>query len=160
MRDAFRTAVVAIYWIALPFALLVCAGWLFSALASPSSMRLWMMTAGAAAFSGLIGWRLWLNNRALGRGGPMPPARRLLLVFLPLGMLALVGFAVAALGLAWLVAGIWILFAPEAATSGFRDLVSGPALPIGGGAVLILIGGALIAPMAFRLRARPTAADR
>lgn len=147
------------YWIALPFALLVCVGWLMTAATDPSDGRSWAMGGGAATFAGLIGWRLWLNSRALGRGGGVPPARRLLLVFLPLGVLALVGFGVAAMGLAWLAAGLWMLLAPEAGLSGMRDLISGPALPIGGGLLLMLIGGGLVAPLVLRLRTRPAAID-
>ena len=159
MPGFFRRAVVAFYWIALPFALLICAGWLIGAVMDPAAGQSWVMAAGAAAFSGLIAWRLWLNSRSLGRGGPMPPLRRLLLVFLPLALLALAGIGVAAMGVAWLVLGLWILSAPAAATSGFRDLVSGPALPIGGGALLILAGAALVLPLVLRLRTRPQPVD-
>lgn len=159
MQGAFRKAVVVFYWIVLPFALLACVGWLIGAVMDPSEGRSWMMAVGAAAFAGLISWRLWLNSRSLGRGGPVPPTRRLLLVFMPLAVLALAGLGLAAIGVAWLAMGLWVLFGSEAATSGFRDLVFGPALPIGGGALLILVGAALVVPLVLRLRTQPGAAD-
>lgn len=154
MRGIFRRAVVVFYWIALPFALLLCAGWALNAGVSSSGRGLWMMAAGAGAFAALIAWRLWLNSRALGRAGPMPPTRRLLLVFLPLTVLALAGIGLVALGLIWLSVGVWLLLGPELATSGYRDLVSGAALPIGSGALMVLVGGALIVPLRRSLKAR------
>lgn len=159
MQELLQRAVVAFYWIALPFSSLLCAGWLMSALFSPSSPRSWMMAAGAGAFACLIGWRLWLNSRSLGRGGPLPPPRRLLLVFLPLAVLALAGFGLLATGIAALATGIWLLVAPAHDTSGFRDLISGPAMPVITGVILVLVGAGLIVPLARRLKTRPNPAD-
>lgn len=154
MRDAFRKAVVVVYWIALPLVLLLCAGWLIGAVMHPSDGRSWMMGLGAAAFAGLIAWRLWLNSRSLGQGGPVPPIRRLLLV-LPLTVLALVGIGVVTSGVVLLSAGFWVLLGPEAATSGFRDLVAGSAWLIGLGLLFVAAGAGLATPLILRLRTRP-----
>ena len=159
MQGFFRRAVVVFYWIALPFALLLCAGWLLNAGVSVSGGSSWMIAAGAGAFAMVIAWRLWLNSRALGRAGPLPPTRRLLLVVLPLTVLALAGICLVALGFVWLSIGAWLLFGSELATSGYRDLVSGKALPIGGGVLMVLVGGALILPLRRSLRTRPRPAD-
>lgn len=159
MQGVFRKSVVVFYWIALPLALLVCTGWLIGAVLDPSDGNAWMMSAGAGVFAGAIGWRLWLNSRSLGRVGPVPPTRRLLLVVLPLVVLAMAGLGCAALGIAWLGIGAWLLLAPDAATSGFRDLVTGAALPIGGGALMIVVGAAMVVPLLRCLKARPAPAD-
>lgn len=159
MQGFFRRAVVIFYWIALPVALLLCAGWLMTAAVSPPAGKSLMMAAGSGLFAAAVGWRLWLYSRSLGRGGPLPQTRRLLLVFLPLTLLALAGIGLAALGIVWLALGLWVLLGPEAATSGYRDLVSGPALPIGAGALMTVVGAALVLPLLRRLRTRPRAAD-
>jgi len=159
VKTLFRKMVAAIYWVALPVSLLICAGWLIGAIMSPSDGRSWLMAAGAGGFAGMIGWRLWLNSRALGWAAAAPGRRRLLLVILPLLALAFVGIAATALGVAWLALGIWLIGGSESATSGYRDLVSGPLLPLVGGAVLILVGGTLCVPLIRSLRRREEAAD-
>lgn len=159
MRALFRKSVVVIYWAALPLALLVCAGWLIGALMDPSSARSWIMAAASAAFAGLIGWRLWLNSRSEGWGGPMPPPRRLLLVFAPLAILALAGIGVAAAGVVLLAFGIGLLTSPDQAGAGFGALAQGASLYLGGGVLVVLIGAALTLPLLRRLRRRPAAAD-
>ncbi len=159
MLGFFRRAVVVFYWIALPLALLLCAGWLLNAGVSAPGGNSLMMAAGAGAFSVLIGWRLWLNSRALGRSGPMPPARHLVLVVLPFALLALAGVGLVALGLIWLATGVCLMFGSELATSGYRDLVSSAALPIIGGAMMVLVGGGMIVPLGWSLKTRPQPAD-
>ena len=145
-RALFRKAVVVFYWSVLPLVLLGGLGGVFAAVVNPANPRPWVSTAGAAAFAGLIGWRLWLNSRAVGWGGPMPSARRLLLVFAPLAGVALIGVVVMVLGLAWLAAGLWY------ADRGAEDAAIGALI----GGVLALAGGAaLIVPLALRLRRRP-----
>lgn len=148
MTALFRKAVVVIYWVTLPLALLVCAGWLIGAVMKPADAQPWMM-AGAAAFAGLVGWRLWLNSRALGWGGPMPPAPRLLMVFAPLAAVAFAGIGVMAVGLAWLIYGFWLTDVPHAG-----DVAVGPLI---GGVLSLGVGGALIAPLALCLRRKPGA---
>jgi len=159
VKALFRKAVVAVYWLALPISLLVCAGWLIGAVMNPSDLRSWMMAAGAGVFCGVVAWRLWLNSQALGWAGATPGHRRLLLVVLPFLILALAGVAVATLGVVWLAAGIWLVTGSEPATSGYRDLVSGPTLPIVGGALLILVGAALGVPLLRSLRRKAEAPD-
>lgn len=158
MQGSFRRAVVVFYWIALPFALLLCAGWLLNAGVSSAGNSL-ILAGGAGAFAALIAWRLWLNSRALGRAGPMPPTRRLLLVFLPLTVLALAGIGLSALGLIWLSVGVWLLLGPDLAVFGYRDLAATAALPIGGGALMVLMGVLLVLPLRRSLRNRPRPAD-
>lgn len=158
MRERFRKAVTAIYWVALPISLLFCAGWLLSAFVSPSPGQEWLMAMGSGAFAALIAWRLWLNSRALGWAAGPPRPRRLLLVVLPLLVLALAGVALAAIGVVWLGLGIWLISVPESAASGYRDLVSAPVIPIAGGVMLVLVGGLLGAPLIRSLRRREEAA--
>ena len=146
MKALFRKAVVVFYGLLLPLVLLGCLGGIFVAVVNPANPRSWLSAVGAAAFAGLIGWRLWLNSHAVGWGGPMPSARRLLLVFAPLAAMALAGLALLILGLAWLGIGLWL------ADGGFEDSAVGPLI----GGVLALAGGtALIVPLALRLRHRP-----
>lgn len=159
MRERFRKSVVIFYRVALPLCLLVCAGWLIGALMDPAAMRSWLMSAGAAAFALVIGWRLWLNSRSVGWGGPMPPPRRLLLVFLPLTILALAGLGVWTTGLAFLSFGIGLITSPDSAGAGFRDLVPGAVLYLGGGVLIIIAGVALTLPLLRSLRRKPVAAD-
>ena len=159
MKTLFRTSVVAIYWVALPLALLVCAGWLIGAMMDPSSARTWMMAAGAAAFASLVGWRLWLNSRSLGWGGPMPPPRRLLLVFAPLAVIALAGVGVAATGLAVVAFGIGLLISPDQAAAQYGDPARGALLYLGGGVMIFLVGAALTLPLLRSLRRKPVAVD-
>jgi hypothetical protein len=159
VKDLFRKSVVVFYWVALPLVLLACTGGLISGVLAPDGVRSWAPVGGAAVLAVLIGWRLWLNSRSVGWGGPMPPPRRLLLVFAPLAVLAAAGLGMAALGFAWLALGVWLMMGPDSATSGFRDLVTGAALPIGGGIVLVMAGAALTLPLFRSLRRRRAAAD-
>jgi len=159
MLGLFRRAVVIIYWIALPVAVMVCLGWLLSVGVGGSGRAPWTIGVGAGVFAVLIAWRLWLNSRALARTGPLPSARRLLLVVLPFALLALAGAALLGLGLVWISMGVRLLFGPELATSGYRDLVSGAALPIGGGILMAAVGGAMIIPLGWSLKTRPQPAD-
>lgn len=149
---------MAIYWVALPLAVMMTLGAVISAGLDPRTVRGWLLAAVLAAMTLLIAWRLWLNRRALGRVGPVPSPRRLLTVFLPLGLLALVGLSVLALGLLWLAVAGWLLLAPEETTAGFRHLVMGAGFAMGGGAVLTLTGAAMTLPLVQRLRARPALA--
>ena len=150
MKALFRKSVVVFYWLVLPLALLSCAGWLIMAAMDPSSARSWMMAVGAAAFAGVVGWRLWLNSRSVGWGGPMPPPRRLLLVFLPLAAIALAGLILMFLGLGWLAYGFWLadVHTEDAAVA-----------PLIGGALSLGVGAMLIVPLALRLRRRPSPRD-
>ena len=161
MQGIFRRGVVVFYWIALPLALLLCAGWLLSAGAGAGAPRgnALMMAGGAGAVAVLIGWRLWLNSRALGRTVALPSTRQLVLVVLPFALLALAGVGLAALGLTWFSLGVWLLFGSELATSGYRDLVSGAGVPIGGGALMVLIGGGMIVPLVRSLGTRRPPVD-
>lgn len=152
---AFRGSVVAIYWIALPLAVMMTLGAMINAGTHPRNPQGWLLAAALVAVTLLIAWRLWLNRRALGRVGPVPPPRRLLTVFLPLGLLALVGLSVLALGLLWLVLAGWLLLAPEESTAGFRHLVMGASFATGGGAALTFLGAALTWPLVRLLRPRP-----
>ncbi len=152
---AFRGSVVTIYWVALPLAAMLTLGALISAGTQPQSPRSWLPAAALVTMTLLIAWRLWLNRRALGRVGPVPPTRRLLTVFLPLGLLALLGLSVLALGLLWLAVAGWLLLAPEESTAGFRHLVMGAGLAMGGGAALTFLGAALTWPLIRLLKTRP-----
>ena len=159
MQGLFRRAVVIFYWIALPVAVLVCVGWFLNAGVAASDGRSWTIGVGAGVFAVLIAWRLWLNSRALGRTGPLPSARRLLLVVVPFALLALAGVALAGLGLIWISMGIWLAFGPGLDTSSYGDLFFDFALPVGAGSVMAVIGGAMIVPLVRSLKTRPQPAD-
>jgi len=159
MRVLFRKSVVIFYWIALPLGLLVCVGWLISALMEPAAVRSWLMSIGAATLAALIGWRLWLNSRSVGWGGPIPTRRRLLHVFLPLAVLALAGIGVAATGLAFLAFGMGLMASTDSDGAGFRDLLAGAAVYLGGGSMLFIAGGALTVPLLRSLKGKAVAAD-
>ncbi|MFN3669157.1 MAG: hypothetical protein ACK4VY_07590 [Brevundimonas sp.] len=158
MGGVFRRAVVVVYWIALPLALLLCAGSLMAGVLGDAGGNSWLMAAGAGAIAGLIAWRLWLNSRALGRTGPLPSKRRLITVFVPLAALAFAGIGLAGLGLIWLSVGLWLLIGPEAAPFSYQSLASGVALPVSG-ILLILVGGAMILPLRRSLKPRPRPVD-
>lgn len=146
MKTLFRKAVVVFYWLILPLVLLACLGGVFAALVNPANPWPWLSAAVAAAFAGLIGWRLWLNSRAVGWGSSMPSLRRLLLVFAPLAAMALAGLVLMFLGLAWLGVGLWY------ADGGFEDSAVGALV---GGVFTLGVGAALIAPLALRFRRQP-----
>lgn len=154
---AFRGWVVAIYWIALPLTAILAVSAVISAALTPDSVRAWLWAAAAIAFAVVIAWRLWLNRRALGLSGPLPRPRRLLTVFLPVGVLAAGGMCILGWGLIWLVIAAWLLFSPEGATEGFQQLVMGPGVALGGGVAMALIGAALMFPLVRLLRTRPAA---
>lgn len=155
----FRGSVVVIYWVALPLAVLGALGGAAGLMFGPGQPVLqWPLTLGFAAFAVVLAWRLWLNSRALGWAGPVPRARRLLTVLLPLGILALVGLVIAAVGLVWLITGGLMLLAPENSTMTFRELVMSKGLVLGCGLAAALLGVALTLPMIRVLRARPASA--
>ncbi|CAN7348935.1 hypothetical protein [Brevundimonas sp. LjRoot202] len=146
MRALFRKAVILFYWLILPLVVLACLGGIPGVIFNPAAPRSWLTILGAAAFAGLVCWRLWLNSRAVGWGGPMPSARRLLLVFAPLAAIALAGLVLMVLGLGWLAYGFWL------ADADFGAAAVGPLI---GGVLALAAGAALIAPLALHLRRRP-----
>jgi hypothetical protein len=150
---------VVIYWIALPLTLLGAVSGFVSLIfgfgrTSTPDYQL-PMTLGCTVLAGLLVWRLWLNSRALGWAGPVPRPRRVLLVWAPLSLLALIGLLVLALGLIWLVIASLLLLAPENSTLAFRQLVMGFGIALGGGAVMSVIGAALMFPLVRLIRTRP-----
>ena len=138
---------VVIYWIALPLALLAAGGWISSLFFVPEETRNWWFAAGSVGFCALLIWRLWLNSHALGRTGPFPPPRRFWRVFVPLGLLALVGLCLAGLGM-----GAAIL-----AATGLRQAPPG-VMPtaVGAAVFLITLGCGMCWPLVSRLLRRPS----
>lgn len=148
----FRRFVVIVYWAALPLCLLVAVAALFNAPA-PN----WPLAAAAAAFALLVMWRLRLNRLALGHSAAVPGAGRLVRVFLPLGVLALLGVLAILLGLAWIVIAIVMardpsmMIAPELAQASTVY----PWLLGGSGVILVGIGAAVVWPFVRLFRKTP-----
>ncbi|WP_298161502.1 hypothetical protein [Brevundimonas sp.] len=135
---SFKRVLTVIYWIALPLVLLAMVGSVLPGNQYEGPLPSWVYALGFAAFAALIGWRLWLNSRALGYA--TPSAGRVLRVIAPLGLLAIAGLVVALLGAAWIGIGLWLTFDPEAgpagpwplgtAIVGFLSLIFGLALTL------------------------------
>jgi len=169
MKRMFGRVVIAVYWLALPLCLLVFVGSFASVSPTGTYQPIWMSAAGSAGLALLIGWRLWLNTRALGHGGPLPSLRKLVFVFLPLVLLALVCAGVALLGLVWLGLGLWLAVqpgAPDSAliyTAGIMDGRVTGGLMAGLGVLVLLAGMALNLPILRLLTRRqpeaPSPAD-
>jgi hypothetical protein len=144
---AFQRSIVAIYWAAIPFLVLGAAG----AAMLEGMPGHWGLAAGLAFGAGLLGWRLWLYRRALGVAGPAPPMRRLLLVWTPLGLLALVGAVMILIGLTWMSAPLWLR-----SQTAFWDAIDGSMfvlVAVVAGAVLIVTGALMTIPL-FRALAK------
>ena len=131
----FRGSVVVFYWITLPLALLMAGGWISSAVLVPTSPRHWLMVAGSLGFSALLIWRLWLNSRAIGRAGPFPSPRRFWRVYAPLGVLAILGLSLVALGIASIFIGIALARSPEPPAWPWLLPVFSASLMLGGAAL-------------------------
>lgn len=158
MPGILRKAVVVFYWIALPFAVWICVGWLIGALLVPSNAKAWWTALGSGLVAALIGWRLWLNSRAMGRD-PLQTTRLLFPILLR-GFLAIFGMGLAALGVAWFAVGIHALVSPDFARH-FRDAAWSPALLVGAGALMAVVGIALTLPFrrSMRVRQQPPDSD-
>ena len=121
-----------IYLIALPVALLVTAGWVSSIALVPGSSRNWLMAGGSIGFCALLSWRLWLNLKATGRGGALPAPGRFWRVFVPLGLLAVAGLCLTAIGVAaGVIAGATWNEAPLGMAVTFVT-VAAMLIPVGG----------------------------
>lgn len=135
---SFKRVLTVIYWIALPLVLLAMVGSVLPGGQYAGPLPSWVYALGFAAFAALIGWRLWLNSRAL--GDATPSTGRLLRVVLPLGLLAVAGLIIVLLGVTWIAIGIWLTVDPEAgpagpwplgtAIFGFLTLIFGLALTL------------------------------
>ncbi len=141
-----RKCFIAIYWIVLPLSVLLTIGWAVGTAFAPLKWQNWFGMVGMLTFSCAVGWRLWLNRRATGLTSSLPSRARLLRVFVPLGLLSLVGFVVAALGIAWLMVGTALLKEPG---------LNGE-FQIAAGVLVILLGLALCWPFWSRLAATRT----
>ncbi|WP_428149453.1 hypothetical protein [Brevundimonas sp.] len=151
---SFRRALTVIYWIALPLVLLSMVVMFLPGVQTAGAPP-WLYAIGSSAFAALIGWRLWLNSRALG-DAPSSSLERLLILVL-LGLLALAGLAVALLGAAWIGIGIWLTVQPP--TGAQVDF-----WPIGTGVIglgTVALGFALTFPFIRAVRRAPSQeADR
>ena len=158
MLGMLRKAVVVFYWIALPFAVWMCVGWLIGVLLVPSNANAWRTSLVSGLFAAAIGWRLWLNSRAM--GGDLLQTTRLLFPILSRGCLAIFGMGLAALGVAWLAVGFHALISPDFAQH-FRDAAWSPTLLVGAGALMAVVGIALTVPFrrSIRLRQQPPDSD-
>lgn len=156
MPGVLRKAVVVFYWIALPFAVLNCVGWLIGTLLVPSNGHAWRTALASGLVAAVIGWRLWLNSRAMGRDPSQ--TMRLLFPILIRGFLAIIGMGLAALGVPWIAVGIHALVSPDFARH-FRDTAWSPTLLVGAGALMAVVGIALTIPFRRILRDRPQPPD-
>ncbi|QTC92079.1 hypothetical protein [Brevundimonas goettingensis] len=142
----FRSSLVTVYGIGLVLCLLTIAG----AVAMPRAPSRWAVVAAFTAAAAVIVWRLWLYRRTYVTGG-RPPARRLLLVFLPRAVLAVVGLVLALAGVGYIIISFALVRAP-----GFQETESGSTQTmmcvIGG--VLALVGGLFLTPLILALRGR------
>jgi hypothetical protein len=104
----FRRFVVIVYWIVLPLCLAALAVSFVTVNADGQYQPEWRLALGAALMALLVGWRLRLNSRALGGPFRFPSAGRVARVFIPLGLLAALGWLFILLGVAWIGLGIWM----------------------------------------------------
>ncbi len=157
----FRRFAMVVYGLTLPLCLLV----LFVGVAGDDAQGRhqlnWGMILGSVLAMAVLVWRLHLNRRALGGPAAIPTLRRLLLVFVPLGIVAVAGVLMAAIGLVWTALGIWMVVDPQNAQS----LLYMPAGPLDvriSGVVLVFIGlvcvaiGAVLSLFFLRLFRRKT----
>jgi hypothetical protein len=148
----FQQSIVAIYWVALPLFLLSGIGIALSELRGR-----WSMAAGLIVGAAFIGWRLWLYRRALGVATDVPPAHRVGLVWLPLGLLAFAGFSIAMTGLMFL-AMPWFLISDGVAKAALGGR-AGTLLISGFGLIPVAIGVGLIAPFVLALKRQRAARE-
>lgn len=150
--SAVRRALTWLYWPVLALALIVAMGWLLGAITGPRHVYNAVGALGSTLFAALVGWRLWLNTRSLGKGGAIPSLDRLLRVFLPFGILALVGLFIVATGIA-MIAGWWFVTFGEIDSTG-GDVA--PELHHFGliGTAAMLVGAGLCWPLLRKLTRR------
>ena len=142
----FRGALVTVYGVGLVLCLLAVVG----VVATPLMPSSWPVAAAFAATAAMIGWRLWLYRRTYITGG-RPSTRRLLLIFLPRTLLALVGLVLAMGGLGYVLISLFVVGGP-----GTEGSVDGPirtVMTVIGG-VLIILGGLFITPLVLALKGR------
>jgi len=135
-----RRLLTWLYWPVLGLGLIVTMGWVLGAIVGPRHALNAVGALASISFTGLVAWRLWLNKRSLGEGGPFPGPGTLLRVFLPLGVIALVGLLIVAVGITMIVVwssvtlgeapGVAVYEAPELSYFG---LIGGAALLVGTG---------------------------
>lgn len=145
----FRGGVVIIYWIALPLAVLITLSGLLGMLPDGRGGA-WQVqiTAASAILTLLLGWRLWLNTRALGWNGGSPRGKRLLVIWIPFAILAAVGLCLIGIG------AIWIAI-PHLLPAGETDRnIYLLATAAGGG--VALVGALMCWPLVRLLRRKPT----
>jgi hypothetical protein len=142
----FRSSLVTVYGVGLVLCLLAVA----SAIAMPLMPSRWLVATAFAAASAVIAWRLWLYRRTYITGG-RPSTRRLLLVFLPRTLLALVGLVLAMGGLGYVLISLFVAGGP-----GTEGSVDGPIRTVMSviGGVMIILGGLFITPLVLALQGR------
>ena len=147
----FRGGVVIIYWIVLPFAVLGTLSGLPGMLPDGRGGA-WQVqiTAASAVLTLLLGWRLWLNTRALGWNGGLPRGRRLFVVWIPFAVLAVAGLCLVGIGAIWIAVPHLL---PEGEVDRNVYLLATAA---GGG--VALIGALMCWPLVCLLRRKPTQA--
>ena len=145
----FRRFAMVVYGLTLPLCLLVLLVGVAGVDAQGQHRLNWGLILGSVLAMAVLVWRLRLNRRALGDAVAIPTVQRLLLVFIPLGILAAAGVLVAATGLVWAALGIWLVVDPQNGQSllympaGVLDArVSGVAL-VFIGLVCVAIGSVL-----------------
>lgn len=157
----FRRFAMVVYGLTLPLCLLVLFVGVAGGDAQGQHQLNWGLILGSVLAMAVLFWRLRLNRRALGDPAVMPTLRRLLLVFIPLGIVAVAGVLMAATGLIWAALGIWLVVDPQNGQS----LLYMPAGVIDAritGVVLVFIGlvcvaiGAVLSLFFLRLFRRKT----
>lgn len=152
----FRRFAMVVYGLTLPLCLLVLFVGVAGGDAEGQHQLNWGLILGSILAMAVLVWRLRLNRRALGDPAAVPTVRRLLLVFMPLGIVAVAGVLVAATGVVWVALGIWLVADPQNGQS----LLYMPAVTFDArisGLVLVFIGlvcvaiGALLSLFFLRL---------
>jgi len=104
---------MVVYGLTLPLCLLTLLVGVAGADAEGQHQLNWGLILGSLLAMAVLVWRLRLNRRALGNPAAIPTVWRLLLVFIPLGVVAVAGVLVAATGAVWFALGIWLIVDPQ-----------------------------------------------
>lgn len=161
-RSLVRGVAIAVYAVALLLAFVSLMSAAYILIADGPQPALIGMAAGSLAFAVVIGWRLQLNLRAAGwRMRSMPKEARLRATIWR-GAVALVGWPVLLVGMAWTVTAVLVLsrrgtvfMADQAA---FQPVVIGWGL-FATGAIALAAGVAMQIPLARLFTRRPSAVE-
>ncbi|WP_396595133.1 hypothetical protein [Brevundimonas sp. R86498] len=145
-RRTLSRVVVVIYSLVLPVALLSIGGAIYTLRVSDQPWHQWAWIFGSAGVALVLGWRLWLNARALGWTAPQLGIKRILIVWTPLVLLALLGLLLIACG------ALWIAVPHFVADKASADAIATPITIAG--IIAVFIGGLLCGPAVLVLRRR------